>query len=233
MANTYLPIAISLEHRKCLIVGGGRVALRKIETLLEYNSNITIIAPEVEDRIEYYAGKEMLTLHKRPYKAKDASPFGLVISASDDEDVNCQVYDDCQATGIPVNVVDNPPLCDFIFPAVLSRDCMTVAISTDGKAPFLSGHLRHVLENIFPRHWNDLVQLAVEYRVNVRNYWKGKAEQKHAAFERFVEVDWKSLFDAKDADALQSELHRILIGDPAPEPPEDDKGEQATGNFEE
>jgi len=152
--STYLPIGISLEKRNILLVGGGEVALRKVETLLEYNTDITVIAPEVHDKIRYYSEKGILKLEMRTYESPEASDFGIVISASDSSEVNETVYKDCSKAGIPVNVVDNPDLCDFIFPAVLKRNCISVSVSTDGQAPFLSGHLRLILENVFPEtHW--------------------------------------------------------------------------------
>ena len=213
MANTYLPISISLKNRKVLVVGAGNVALRKIEILLEYESDITVVSPSVSDKVGYYAEREMIKLHKREYKIGEAAGFGLVISASDSEAVNRQVHEDCQAARVPVNVVDNPPLCDFIFPAVVRRDCLSVAVCSDGKAPFLSGHLRFVLENIFPDHWNELAVQAANFRVRVQEYYKGNSEQKMAAYGRFVEADWKEILKKKDPDALEAELQRLLRGE--------------------
>ena len=212
MANTYLPINISLADRKCLVVGGGNVALRKVETLLDYQCSITVVAPSLQDKIEYHAERGAVTVIKREYTIGEAARYGLVISASDSEDVNKQVYDDCRAAGVPVNVVDNPPLCDFIFPAVVRRDCLTVAVGTDGKAPFLAGHLRHILENLFPEHWDKLMKLAAKYRERVQEYHHGNPEQKMAAYERFVEADWKAIIKEKNDDAIEGELQRLLRG---------------------
>jgi len=222
MPNTYMPISISLKNRKSLIIGGGMVALRKINTLLDYDSDITVISPEVVDKIEYYAKKDMIKLEKRKYNSPEVDSFGLVISACNDEEVNKQVYKDCHEKHIPVNVVDNPPLCDFIFPAVVRRECLTVAISSDGKAPFLSGHLRFVLENIFPPHWNKLVQMAFKYRKDAMTALAGNPEQKRLAYERFLDIDWKTLFDQKQPEIVENELKRILVAAP---PPADAKDE--------
>ena len=105
MANQFLPICISLKTRRCLVVGGGRVALRKIDTLLNYETDITVVAPEVDEKIEYYASKNLLKLIKRKYQSPEASEYGLVVSAGDDMDVNRQVSEDCRKAGVPVNVV--------------------------------------------------------------------------------------------------------------------------------
>ncbi len=212
MANKYLPISISLKARPCLVVGGGSVALRKIETLLEYDSRITVVAPEPVDKIEYYAGKEKLKLERRAYRSPEAQQYGIVISASDDNDVNEAVYKDCKAAGIPVNVVDNPAMCDVIFPAVIKRDCLTVAVSTDGKAPFLSGHLRLILEGVFPERWSKLAKLAARFRAKVQKQFKDQPERKAAALERFLNADWQTLLKEKSGQQLEQELEKLLKG---------------------
>jgi siroheme synthase-like protein len=210
MTNSYLPVSVSTKDRPCLVVGGGRVALRKIETLLEYKLKITVVAPQPQEKIEFYAEKGRLTLEKRKYKSPEASSYGIVISASDDKAVNKLVFEDCKRAGVLINVVDNPPLCNFIFPAVVRRESLTVAVSTDGKAPFLSGHLRSILENIFPDHWNKMMRLASVFRKKVQERWPEDIEQRMACFGRFVEADWKSLIKEKSDEELESELDRML-----------------------
>jgi len=212
MANKYLPIGISLKARPCLVVGGGNVALRKIETLLEYDSQITVVAPEPLEKIEYYAKKGKLKLERREYKSPEAQQHGIVISASDDNGVNEAVYKDCKAAGIPVNVVDNPAMCDVIFPAVLKRDCLTVAVCTDGKAPFLSGHLRLILEGVFPERWSKLAKLAARFRSKVQKQFKDQPERKAAALERFLNADWQTLLKEKSGQQLEQELEKLLNG---------------------
>lgn len=213
MPNTYLPIAISLKMRSCLVVGGGKVALRKIDTLLDYGSDITVIAPEPHEKIEYYAGKGLLKLKKRAYKSSEAESFGIVISASNNHKINETVYDDCAKAGVPVNVVDNPRLCDFIFPAVVRRDCLTVAVSTDGKAPFLSGHLRLILENMFNEsRWERIAGLASSFRKNVHKRWPDNAEKRGNCFGRFLDTDWQEILKEKDEKELQKLLDDMLEG---------------------
>lgn len=210
MNHKYMPVSISLNNRTCLVVGGGVVALRKIETLMDYDTSITVIAPEVEKKIEYHAERGKVTLEKREYRSGEAAGYGLVISASDDRELNKRVYEDAHRTGALVNVVDDPPMCDFVFPAVLRRDCLTAAISTDGKAPFISGHLRIVLENLFPQHWNRLMQLASTFRNRVRERWSDEPDKKHICYTEFLEADWKTLLKEKDDEQIEEELRRML-----------------------
>jgi siroheme synthase-like protein len=210
MASKYLPINLSLKDRTVLVIGGGNVALRKVETLLDYHADITVIAPEPDEKIEYFGSKGSLKLEKRSYQSPEASSYGMVISASDDEMVNRRVYDDCAAAGVLVNIVDNPKSCTFTFPATLRRDCLSVAVSTDGKAPFLSAHLRQILEGIFPKRWDKIARMAADYRRMVQSHWGDDLEQKTAALDRFIATDWKTLIKEKDEDALRVELERII-----------------------
>ncbi len=219
MAYKYLPINISIKKRKILVVGGGNVALRKVETLLRYGVDITVIAPEPNDKIDYYGSKGKIKLHRRRYESPEASEYGLVISASDDETVNREVYDDCNDADILVNVVDNPPLCTFTFPATIRRDCLSLAISTDGKAPFLSSHLRLILEEFFPaKHWEKIARLAVEYRRMVQHRIPADDyEARMKAYERFVAADWKVISKEKDHRELLEYLERMVESPSAPE----------------
>ena len=210
MSYSYMPVSISMQGRKCLVVGGGRVALRKIDTLLNYEAEITVIAPEVDDKIDFYAERGFLKLEKRLYKSPEAALFDLVISAGDDNELNKQVYDDCKGAGIPVNVVDNPPLCDFIFPAVLRRGCISVAVSSDGKAPFLSGHLRFILENMFDeKRWNKIAEYAAQFRKKVQNRWPDDSEKKTGCYSRFLDADWKVLIKEKKEDEIEKMLNEM------------------------
>ncbi|MBD3331591.1 bifunctional precorrin-2 dehydrogenase/sirohydrochlorin ferrochelatase [candidate division GN15 bacterium] len=211
MSNKYMPINIDMSNRKCLVVGGGNVALRKVESLLKYeNCSVTVVAPEVADKLQYYAERHRIKVEKRPYKSPEAIDFGLVIAATDDSAVSQEVYDDCRTHGVLVNVADVPKLCEFTFPAVLQRDCLTVAISTDGKAPFMSSHLKAILDTIFPEHWNKLMGLAAEFRTRVLEALPRDFEARTRCFERFVNADWKTMLHDMSSEEISLELDRMI-----------------------
>ena len=210
MPNDYLPIGLLIKNHKCLIVGGGRVALRKIDILLDYDTSITVIAPKIDEKIEYYAGRNRLKLEKREYTLGEAAKYSLVIAASNDDAINKAVADDCRKAGIPVNVVDDPDLCDFIFPATIMRDCLTISVLSDGKAPFLSRQLRLILEDIFPERWKKIASLATEFRKSVHKRWKGDSQKKVECFQRFISADWKTMLKEKSDDDIKSELDKFL-----------------------
>jgi siroheme synthase-like protein len=210
MGNTFLPVSLLAKGRSCLVVGGGTVALRKIDTLLDYGVRVTVVAPEVLDKILYYADRDRLTVEKREYRSPEAASYHMVISASDNVDVNRRVSDDCEKAGVLLNVVDNPSLCNFIFPAMLTRDCLTIAVSTDGQAPFLSSHLKLVLDNIFNNHWNKIARLAAGFRKQVLQRWPEDAERRAACLERFLEADWKELIKTSSDQQIADELEKML-----------------------
>jgi len=210
MANKYLPIAISVVTRPCLVVGGGAVALRKVETLLEYETKITVIAPKPDAKIEYHADKGRIELIKREYASPEAADYGLVIAASSDAYVNQEVYNDAIAAHVPVNVVDNTGLCDFIFPAITKRDCLTVAVSTDGQAPFLAGFLREFLDGVFTDRWRRIAGYAGKFRRMVMEEGPKGRERKAACLQRFLNADWKKLLKDKNDEEINTEFRTWL-----------------------
>ncbi|UCC43171.1 MAG: bifunctional precorrin-2 dehydrogenase/sirohydrochlorin ferrochelatase [Candidatus Zixiibacteriota bacterium] len=223
MTLNYMPINISMKKRRCLVVGGGPVALRKAENLMDYETDLTVIAPEIHEKLQYHAERGKVTLVKREYQSPEASGFGIVISASDDREVNKRVAADCSVAGVPVNVVDDPALCDFIFPAVVKRDCLTAAIATDGKAPFVAGHLRTIMGNIFPEHWSKLMRHAVAFRKKVRERWAEDHDRKMDCYARFLEADWKTMLKESSPEEIERELDNMLESE-EPQPGDAPKG---------
>ena len=208
--DKFMPISVSLKDRRCMVVGGGVFALGEVENLLEYDAAITVVAPKMHDKLEFHAKRGSVTLEKREYRSPEAAGYGLVVSASEDAAVNRQVHRDARNAGVLINVVDDLPQCDFIFPAVLRRDCLTAAISTDGKASFVSGHLRVVLDNIFPAHWERLMSLAASFQSSVESRWANDPAAKNACYSEFLEADWKKMLEELADEQIEKELTRML-----------------------
>jgi siroheme synthase-like protein len=228
MARTYLPISITLSDRRCLVVGGGSVALRKIETLLDFGAIVVVIAPVLSARIEAYAGKNLVELIKREYQSPEASDYDLVISASDDQEVNRQVASDCSSNRIPVNVVDNPALCSFIFPALLRRDALSVAISTNGRAPFLAARIKLILEDIFPQHWAQMVRLAGLFRDKTQERFPTDPAVRAERYAGFLNLDWKTLMSQMSEEDIEKNLDE-LVGESAASAPGNEASAEEDG----
>ncbi|MBA3582656.1 MAG: uroporphyrinogen-III C-methyltransferase [Gammaproteobacteria bacterium] len=171
----HLPIFLNLQQRRCLIVGGGAVALRKAELLRQAGAQITLLATELHPQL--LSWHEAGTIERwLPYAAKDfadllnerINTFVLVIAATDDAVINQTVHDVAQAANIPVNVVDQPALCSFIFPSIIDRSPVIIAASTGGRAPVLARLLREKLEGLIPQHYGKLATLAGALRAQIK-----------------------------------------------------------------
>lgn len=140
------PVFLKLEGRKVLIVGGGSVAEQKIEGVLRSATDVTVIAPEVTDRIRSWLDQGRLRYLGGEYRTGMAQGYFLVIAATDSEAVNRAVYEEAREWGALANVVDDPSYCNFYAPAVVSRGDFQIAISTGGSSPALAQQVRRELE---------------------------------------------------------------------------------------
>ena len=144
--NTYYPAFINLENKKTVVVGGGKIAERKILGLLDTGAKVTVVSPGITKRIEREKQKSGLRHICRGYRKSDLKKAFLVIAATDDRDVNERVSRDAPCL---VNIVDVPKLCNFIVPSSMQRGPLTIAISTGGVSPALARSLRKELEKIY------------------------------------------------------------------------------------
>ncbi|PKH82144.1 siroheme synthase CysG [Psychrobacter sp. 4Bb] len=165
--NTF-PLFFKLEGRKVLIVGGGEVALRKADLLSRAGACITILAPDISHEIRELLSDNKHELIEKNYHKSYMSGARVIIAATDDETLNHEIHADATELNIPVNVVDTPHLCDFIFPAIIDRNPIVIGISSNGKAPVLARLLRARLETLIPQGYGKLAKLAGEFRSEVK-----------------------------------------------------------------
>ena len=164
----YLPLFHNIKNKRCVVVGAGSIALRKIRPLIEAGAQIDVIAPDVDHRINELAKKNSLDVYEKLFEDGDLNGAVLVISATNVKAVNMQVSACAQSLGIPVNVVDQPHLCTVIFPSIVDRSPMLVAISSGGAAPVLARMLRTKLEALIPSGYGRLARLAGKFRPLVK-----------------------------------------------------------------
>lgn len=143
------PIFLKLQGHKVLIVGGGRIAEEKAEAVLRSATDVTLLAPQITERLQRWAGQGLLKHIPREYRAGDACGYFLVIAATHSEQVNRAVYREAREDGALCNVVDDPAFCDFYAPAVVRRGDFQIAISTGGHSPALAQQVRRDLESQF------------------------------------------------------------------------------------
>jgi len=171
MLDTPFYIAcLKLRDRRCLVVGGGEIGLEKVEGLLACDGDVTVIAPEVGPELEALAREGSIRWEQREYAgAADLEGIFMVIACTDDTDVNIRIYDDAERRAMLVNVVDVPPLCNFILPAILRTGPLAIAISTAGASPALAKRMKDEIGRQFGEEY---ARLAVMLN-DVRGWAKG------------------------------------------------------------
>lgn len=153
----YFPMFVNLSECDCLVVGGGEVALRKIEQLVKFSPRLTIIAPAIHPKISELAQDYPIAIYKRSYLISDLQERFIVIGALDDLTEQEKIFKFCSEQHIHVNCVDSPMLCSFIFPALIVKEDLCVGINTAGRAPAVSSALRKFLTTMIPKGISDLI----------------------------------------------------------------------------
>lgn len=144
--HPHYPVFLDIEGRDVVVVGGGVVSERKIESLLRCGARVAVVAPEATPRIESWAADGRITLRRKRYDASDVDGAMIAVASTSDAAVNARVAEDARAKNVLVNVADNPRLCDFIVPAVIESGSMQVAVSTGGSSPALARRLKTDLQ---------------------------------------------------------------------------------------
>lgn len=171
----YFPFFINIENMRCVIIGGGQVALRKIEKLMPFKPEITVIAPEICQEIRDIRG---LSLMEREYADEDIADAFFVIAATDDTKTNIHISKLCKERNIMCNAVDIPESCTFYFPALVQNGDITVGISTSGKSPLLASYLRKQIEGIADERFAEICCLMGDIRPYVREMFSEEADRK-------------------------------------------------------
>ncbi len=164
----HYPVFLDLKHKPCVVVGGGSVAVRKVEDLLEAEADVTVVASRPSAPLEDLATGGRIDLITRPYREGDLYGAVLVISATDDRTVNRAVAEEAHREGALVNVVDAPDLCDFYVPAVLRRGSLVIAISTSGRSPALARSVREDLEMLLGPEYETALEVVHTLRMELR-----------------------------------------------------------------
>ena len=139
---SFFPIYLEMTGRRCLVIGGGAVAERKIANLLEAGAEVTVISPDVSENVAHWSKNNSIQLKAKCYQNGDLDGYELAFVATDDDRVNASVYQEGKSRGVWVNAADDPAHCDFILPSVLRRGDLTVAVSSGGQSPALARTIR-------------------------------------------------------------------------------------------
>lgn len=191
----YFPIFFDTQHCNILVVGAGEVAARKIELLIKTEANISVVSIEACDTVQQIAKSGKISLTLREFQDIDLDGKDLAFVATDSEQLNSQIQQIAKRKKVPVNVVDAPPLCDFITPSIVDRNPVTIAMSSGGSAPVLLRYLRERLESWIPENYSRLGKFAEFWRNKVKKALPTVTQRRYF---------WESFFNGSLAeDVLQ------------------------------
>ncbi|CAG7856118.1 partial uroporphyrin-III C-methyltransferase / precorrin-2 dehydrogenase / sirohydrochlorin ferrochelatase, partial [biofilm metagenome] len=192
----YFPLFFNIKDQDCLIVGGGEIAARKIDLLARAGAKITVIAKAFTPTVIAMHSSFGLILKEQEFSFNDdLSHFKLIVSATDDQAINESVAKRARQLGIPVNVVDNPDLSSFIFPAIVDRSPLIIAVSSGGAAPVLARLLRAKIESVIPPAYGKLAILAQQFRARVKERLDSVVQRR---------IFWENVFQGNVAEQVFS-----------------------------
>jgi len=206
---SYYPIFLELEGKTVLVVGGGRVAQRKVDTLLNYGALIRLVSKELTDKL-----KEMVELGSvlhigEEFMEKHLDGVFLVFAATDDAQLNHEISESARKRGLPVNAVDQPADCDFIVPSIVSQGDLSIAISTSGKSPALAKTIRKQLEPQFGKEYRLFLNLMGRLRNAVISQDLSQ-EENSRIFHDIVNSDILKALKAGNPAEVEAALKKIL-----------------------
>ncbi len=197
----YFPMFLDIRGRRCLVVGGGAVALRKVEALRDFGARITVLAPDILPELAAMADVVCIRRH---FAKQDVKGFALVVAATDDPEQNHQVSNACQRENIPVNAVDQMQDCSFIFPAYIKEGEVVAAFSSGGQSPLLAQYLKEQIRPVLTPELGELASFLGGIRKMVQEYTKTECVRKEI-FRELLAIGLK-----KGLPSVQEELEGIL-----------------------
>lgn len=188
MTRPYYPVFLDLADRPVLVIGGGRLALEKVQGLLAAEAWVTVVAPSLNDELSALRDAGRITQIERDYECGDMRGMAIVMAARDDPSMNQQFLADARAIGVPLNAADDPAHCDFILPAVVRKPPLTLAVSTGGGSPAIARRVREELTDYLDADTSTLADLVAEVRADLRRL---------QAFRPIPADAWQSAMDGQ------------------------------------
>lgn len=189
-----LPVFLDAKHLRCLVVGAGEVAARKLELLLTTpTTSIRVVSPDCCDSIKPNLSTPPVHFFQREFEPADLEGVNLVFAATNHATINKRIHDLAQERGIFVNVADNAKLCKFVTPSIIDRSPLLIAMSTGGGAPVLLRYLREKLESLIPVTFGDLAAFSLKFRQQVKDALPNVTARRYF---------WESVFDGDIAESI-------------------------------
>lgn len=207
----YYPVNLDVRGKKCLVVGGGKVAFQKVRGLLRAGAFPTVIAPTLEGELIKLGSRRKISLIRDRFKAKTLNGFFLVVVATGDRKVNSAIGLLCRKKNLLVNVVDQPADCTFTVPSVVRRGSLTIAIATNGASPALSKKIRKDLEKNYGKEFGNFLKLMAKLRKEAIQKIPSQTRRK-MLFEKVIASDALSLMRQGKGPLAERRVRHILYG---------------------
>lgn len=204
----YYPLFLDLQARRCLVIGGGTVAERKVLSLLEAGARVAVISPSATPRLRELAGKGRIELHQRVFQDQDLVGAALVIAATDSPEVNASSAALCRAKNIPVNVASPPEESTFIVPSSVARGELLIAVSTSGASPALSRKIRKELEERYGQEYGTFLAMLRRLRKELPGQVRDEQERRRI-YESVVESDVLDLLRQGRTEEAEKRMKKI------------------------
>lgn len=205
----FYPMMVDLTGKPVVVVGGGVIALDKVELFLKFGATLTVISPDLHPDLQAHLAPGRIRHVPRAYRTGDLDGAAVAVGATDDRRVNTQVAADARAIGIPVNVVDTPVECSFIVPSVVVRDDLVIAVSTGGASPALAKRMRRDLEGRYGPAYGEFVALLRETRARLMREGASFPDRQ-GFFECALAGDTLELVDRGDLAAVKARFDEMV-----------------------
>ena len=205
----YYPAYIDIKGKRCLVVGGGKVAERKVKLLLKCDAMVSVVSPELISRLKELNSKGKIKFFKGEFKEKYLKDMFLVIGATDNSEVNLKIYKAASKKNILVNIVDSPEICNFIVPSIVERGDLIIAIYTGGKSPALSKKLRKELEDRYGFEYSKFLNTMGSLRKKISSKIRDK-KKREEIYNKLVDSDIIKLIRDGDDETVKSRVNEII-----------------------
>ena len=206
---SYYPVCLDLQGQPCVVVGGGKVAERKVKGLLACNAQVKVISPDLTEFLSQLYTEGQLEWLNRPYKKGDLSQTFLVIAATDDEQAQQMIQEEATQLNKLLNVADVPQRCNFILPATVRRGDLTIAVATGGKSPALAKKLRKELEKRIGPEYTVLVNILGALRPQVLASGLSQPENE-LLFHKLLHDDMLEWIEKRDWSRMENHIRSVL-----------------------
>lgn len=207
----YFPILIRLDNKKVLVVGGGNIALRKVEDLLKFGIIPDIISMGITSKLLKIIIHNDIICKLKEFEKSDVLNYDIVLAATNNPDIDKIIAEDCIKNNILLNVADVPELCSFILPSTIKKGNLTISVGSQGESPFFAKAVKENIESQIPEHLEDIAKLAAIFRkLFLENHDYRNSTQRNQLIKEFLKTDWNNLIENSGFDEALKKVNEIL-----------------------